>query len=218
MGVYFMKHKEIVAREGWIFVAFFLAATLALFLFTGYWGAVPAIILALFCIYFFRNPERVSVDDAAVIVAPADGRIMDIGPVVEERFIHGPAIRVRIFLSLFNVHINRSPVDAEVVWVQKVAGQFLPAYKPEAGTVNVRNYVGLNARGKKLLLVQITGLVARRLVCWVSPGDSLLRGERFGLIRFGSCTELYLPTDASVEIQAGDKVKGGETVIARFAE
>src|SRR5665647_821916 len=97
-----MNHKETVAREGWIFVAFFLGAALALYLFTGYWGAVPAIIMALFCICFFRNPERVIVDDTAAIVAPADGRIMDIGPVIEERFIHGPAIRVRIFLNLFN--------------------------------------------------------------------------------------------------------------------
>ena len=213
-----MKHNEIVAREGWIFVAFFLAAAAVLYIFTGYWGAVPAVVLALFCIYFFRNPKRIISDDAAAIVAPADGVIMDIEPVMEERFIHGQAIRVRIFLSLFNVHINRSPVDCEVVWVQKVGGKFLPAYKTEAGTVNVRNYLGLNANGQKILLVQITGLVARRLVCWVSPGDLLQRGERFGLIRFGSCTELYLPTDASIEIQAGEKVKGGETVIAKFAE
>lgn len=213
-----MNHNEIVAHEGWIFIVFFLVVSFVLYLFTGYWGAVPAFILALFCVYFFRNPKRVTTTDSDAIVAPADGLIMDIEQVMEERFIHGPAIRVRIFLSLFNVHINRSSVDGEVVWVQKVAGEYLPAYKKEAGTLNVRNYLGLSTHGKKILMVQITGLVARRLVCWVSPGDNLQRGERFGLIRFGSCTELYLPTDVRVEIQAGAKVKGGETVIAKFPE
>ncbi|NLV23018.1 MAG: phosphatidylserine decarboxylase family protein [Syntrophomonadaceae bacterium] len=213
-----MNHNEIVAREGWIFIAFFLGAAAALYYFTGYWGAVPAIILALFCTYFFRNPERTASEEEAIVVSPADGRIMDIEEVAEDRFIHGQAIRVRIFLSLFNVHINRNPVDAEVVWVQKIGSKYLPAYKPEAGTYNVRNYLGLDANGQKILLVQITGLVARRLVCWVSPGDRLQRGERFGLIRFGSCVELYLPTDVDLKVKAGDKVKGGETDIAKLPQ
>lgn len=213
-----MNHNEIVAREGWIFIAFFLGAAAALYYFTGYWGAVPAIILALFCTYFFRNPKRTASEEEAIVVSPADGRIMDIEEVTEDRFIHGQAIRVRIFLSLFNVHINRNPVDAEVVWVQKVGSKYLPAYKPEAGTYNVRNYLGLDANGQKILLVQITGLVARRLVCWVSPGDRMQRGERFGLIRFGSCVELYLPTDVDLKVKAGDKVKGGETDIAKLPQ
>lgn len=213
-----MNHNEIVAREGWIFIAFFLGAAAALYYFTGYWGAVPAIILALFCTYFFRNPERTASEEEAIVVSPADGRIMDIEEVAEDRFIHGQAIRVRIFLSLFNVHINRNPVDAEVVWVQKIGSKYLPAYKPEAGTYNVRNYLGLDANGQKILLVQITGLVARRLVCWVSPGDRLQQGERFGLIRFGSCVELYLPTDVDLKVKAGDKVKGGETDIAKLPQ
>lgn len=211
-----MNHNEIVAREGWIFIAFFFGAAAALYYFFGYWGAVPAVFLALFSTFFFRNPERIINQDEAIVSSPADGRIMDVEEVNEDRFIHGKAIRVRIFLSLFNVHINRSPLDAEVVWVEKTGSKYLAAYKPEAGTYNVRNYLGLNANGQKVLLVQITGLVARRLVCWVNPGDKLQRGERFGLIRFGSCTELYLPTNAIIKVKAGDKVKGGETDIAEL--
>lgn len=211
-----MDHNEIVAREGWIFIAFFAGAAALLYYFTGYWGAVPAIILALFCIYFFRNPERIASEGEKIVTSPADGRIMDIEEVTEDRFIHGKAIRIRIFLSLFNVHINRSPVDGKVVWMQRTGSKYLAAYKPEAADQNVRNYLGLEANGQKILLVQITGLVARRLVCWAAPGDLLQRGERFGLIRFGSCTELYLPTDALIKVKAGDKVKGGETDIAEL--
>ncbi len=213
-----MSHKEIVAHEGWIFIFAFLLIAIPLYYFAGYAGASPAVILALFCIYFFRNPKREIATEAGIVVSPADGRIMDIEKLNEDQYLHAPAIRIRIFLSLFNVHINRCPINGQVDLVQSVPGQFLPAYKTEAGTVNARNYVGLKTKWGKILVVQITGLVARRLVCWVNPGDRLTTGERFGLIRFGSCTELYLPLEAVINVQAGDKVKGGETVIARLSE
>lgn len=213
-----MNHNEIVAREGWIFIIFFLVIGVILFYFWGYWAALPAVILALFCTYFFRNPKRNISEGNSIVSSPADGRIMDVEEVFEDRFMHDQAIRVRIFLSIFNVHVNRSPLDAEIKWVHRTGNQYLPAYKSDAGTLNVRNYLGLNANGQKVLVVQITGIVARRLVCWVKPGDQLQRGERFGLIRFGSCTELYLPTNAIIEVKAGDKVKGGETNIAKLYE
>ncbi len=211
-----MAHQEIIAREGWIFVFFFLLISPILYFYTGYTGASVAIILALFCGFFFRNPVRQVPADQGTVVSPADGRIMDIETVNEDNYLHAPAVRVRIFLSLFNVHINRTPVNGKVEWVNTVPGEFLPAYKTEAGTVNARNYVGLTTEWGKVLVVQITGLVARRLVCWVKPGDSLATGERFGLIRFGSCTELYLPPEAMISVQAGEKVKGGETIIAKL--
>lgn len=213
-----MSHNEIIAREGWIFILFFLVLSVPLYYFTGYAGAVPAVILALFCGFFFRNPKREIVQGNGVVVSPADGRIMDIEKLTEDQYMHTPAIRVRIFLSLFNVHINRCPIKGQVDMVQTIPGQFLPAYKNEAGSVNARNYIGLTTNWGKILVVQITGLVARRLVCWVKPGDLLATGERFGLIRFGSCTELYLPLEANISVQAGDKVKGGKTVIARLPE
>lgn len=213
-----MSHNEIIAREGWIFIIFFLVLSVPLYCFTGYAGAVPAIILALFCGYFFRNPEREIEAGQGVVVSPADGRIMDIEKLNEEQYMQTPVIRVRIFLSLFNVHVNRCPINGQVDMVRTVPGRFLPAYKTEAGTVNARNYVGLTTNWGKILVVQITGIIARRLVCWVNSGDQLATGERFGLIRFGSCTELYLPLEANITVQAGDSVKGGETVIARLPE
>lgn len=211
-------HKEIIAREGWIFVLFFLFVSAILYFFNVYTFAWIALLLTLFCMFFFRNPERQIPTGEGTVVSPADGRIMDIETIDESHYLHQPAIRVRIFLSLFNVHINRMPIDGEIEWVQKVPGQFLPAYKTEAGTVNARNYVGLSTRWGKILVVQITGIVARRLVCWVKPGDHLLTGERFGLIRFGSCTELYLPLESTILVQAGEKVKGGGTIIAKLSE
>ena len=123
---------------------------------------------------------------------------------------------MRIFLSIFNVHINRNPIGGRVEWVQRFTGMYLPAYKDEAGKKNVRNYLGIVTNWGKVLVVQITGFVARRLVCWVREGDTLSTGQRFGLIRFGSCTEVYLPEEVTILVKAGQKVKGGETVIARL--
>ncbi len=213
-----MKHNEIIAREGWIFVFVFILIAIPLYYFAGYAAASPAVLLALFCLFFFRNPRREIPTATGIVVAPADGRIMDIEQINEDQYLHNPTIRVRIFLSLFNVHINRSPIHGQVELVKTVPGQYLAAYKTEAGTVNARNYVVLNTDWGKMLVVQITGMIARRLVCWVKPGDSLATGERFGLIRFGSCTELYMPVDANIKVQAGDRVKGGVTVIAGLSE
>lgn len=211
-----MNHREWVAYEGWIYVAMtgFLAAV-------SFWQSMPITgsilsLVALFCIYFFRNPERRVADEDGAVVSPADGKVMDVTLVEEPLFIKGEAIRVRIFLSLFNVHINRVPMDGEITWVHQVSGQFLPAFREEAGLKNQRNYVGMDTDEGRVLLVQITGLVARRLICWVSEGQTVVRGERFGLIRFGSCTEMYLPVHSDVVVKSGDRVRGGESIIAKF--
>ncbi|CFX44501.1 Phosphatidylserine decarboxylase-related protein [Syntrophomonas zehnderi OL-4] len=211
-------HNEIIAREGWVFVFLFLLVTGIMYYFRAFSGAWLTFILALFCAFFFRNPKRSIPDSIGTVVSPADGRIMDIEKVYEDQYLNQSALRVRIFLSLLNVHINRVPINGEVEWVQRVAGQFLPAYKSEAGTKNARNYIGVATPWGRVLVVQVTGLVARRLVCWVKPGDDLQTGERFGLIRFGSCTELYLPPETTVLVQAGERVKGGETILAKLSE
>lgn len=213
-----MTHNEIIAREGWVFVLFFLIIAALFYFFDIVAGVGIALLLALFCVFFFRNPQRTIPNGKGIVVSPADGRVMDIETLDENNYVHAPAVRVRIFLSLFNVHINRTPIDGQVDWVRTVPGEFLPAWRDEAGTVNARNYIGLATEWGKILVVQITGLVARRLVCWVKSGDRLSTGERFGLIRFGSCTELYLPPESIVLVQAGEKVRGGETIIAKFSE
>jgi phosphatidylserine decarboxylase len=213
-----MTHREIVAREGWPFIAFFMFLAAVLYLTISYIGLAVGLVLTIFCIYFFRNPERIVTGEKGIVVSPADGRVMDVKTVVEENYVHAKTIRVRIFLSIFNVHINRSPIEGQVEWVNRVAGIYLPAYKDEVSERNARNYLGIVTDWGKILVVQITGLIARRLVCWVQPGDTLEIGERFGLIRFGSCTEIYLPEDAIILVQPGQKLKGGETVIARFCK
>ncbi len=211
-----MKHREIVALEGFPFIIFFLFLAIISNLF--HWTiATPFfLILFLFCLFFFRNPERTVPQEDDLIISPADGRIMDIEVVSEDRFLNQDMIRVRIFLNLFNVHINRMPISAKIKRVEREGGIFLPANHNEAGKRNVRNYLLLDSKHGPVVVVQITGLVARRLVCWVKEGDTLPRGERFGLIRFGSCTELYLPVNTNILIKPGERVKGGETTIGQF--
>lgn len=213
-----MKHREIVAREGWVFIAFFGILSVILYLNIGYIGLSIGLVFTIFCIYFFRNPKRNIVGQKGIVVSPADGRVMDVKTVMEENYINAKTIRIRIFLSIFNVHINRSPIEGQVEWVKRVSGIYLPAYKDEVSDKNARNYVGMVTDWGKILVVQITGIIARRLVCWVQAGDTLETGERFGLIRFGSCTEIYLPEDATILVQPGQKLNAGETVIARFCE
>jgi phosphatidylserine decarboxylase len=213
-----MNHREPVAREGWPFIALFAVVAVLLYFIASTTGAIAGLVLTAFGVFFFRNPHRQIMQQRGTVVAPADGRVMDVKSVAEDHYIHDRAIRVRIFLSIFDVHINRMPVAGKVEWVKKVSGLYLPAYKDEAGDKNARNYVGMITEWGKILVVQITGLIARRLVCWVQTGDTLQTGQRFGLIRFGSCTEIYLPEEATILVSPGQKVKGGETVIARFYE
>ena len=211
-----MKHEEIIVREGWMFIA--IPALLSVVCFLLHWiipGLVFAV-LALFCLFFFRNPTRTIPQEAGVVVAPADGRVMDITRMEEPLFMNGEAVRIRIFLSLFNVHINRMPVDGMIEIIQPVSGLYLPAYNVEAGSKSQRNYIGISSDVGRLIVVQITGAIARRLVCWAKVGQYMPRGERFGLIRFGSCTEVYLPSHADIQVAVGDKIRGGNSVIAKF--
>ncbi len=212
-----MSHSEPIAREGWPFIIFFGLLTLVLYLLTLNAAAILGLLLTGFCLFFFRNPERKIPGENGSVVAPADGRIMDIMTITENEYLHTDSIRIRIFLNLFNVHVNRAPLPGRVGWVKKVPGIYLAAYKDEAGLLNARNYVGMDTSWGKILVVQITGLIARRLVCWTQPGDILETGQRFGLIRFGSCTEIYLPVGTEILVSPGQKVKGGESLIARFS-
>lgn len=211
-----MKHKEIIACEGWVFIAVPALLSAACFLMHWKIAGVVLAVLSLFCLFFFRNPERPIPQEAGLAVSPADGRIMDITWVKEPIFINGEAIKIRIFLSLFNVHINRMPVEGMIEIIQHVSGICLPAYNIEAGSKNQRNYIGISSDAGRVIVVQITGIIARRLVCWAVVRQFLSRGERLGLIRFGSCTEVYLPSHADVQVVAGDKVRGGKSVIAKF--
>jgi len=196
-----------------------LILTGAVYFFAGKFLWVIPGAAVLFVLYFFRNPERKAEAGEKELLSPADGKVMWVTEIGEEsEFIQGPALKVTIFLNVFNVHINRSPVEGLVEYVRYREGKFIPAYKSHASEINERNYLGIvtGEERQKVLLVQIVGLVARRIVCWSKAGERLLQGERFGLMRFGSCVEMYVPAGTVLFVKPGDKVKGGLTKLGRL--
>jgi len=207
--------RPIIAREGWPFVGLLAVLTLAALWVHWAVALVPAM-LGLFVLWFFRDPDRPIPTEDRLVVSPADGRVMFVREVEEPRFVGGRAILVSIFLSVFNVHINRAPVAGGVAYREYIPGRFLAAWDESVGEVNERSYVGLEAAGCRILVSQVAGLLARRIITWPRVGDRLERGERFGLIRFGSCTQVWLPLGSEVLVQPGDRVAGGETVIGRL--
>ncbi len=183
-----------------------LGAALAWFL--GPWGALPSVVLALFVLFFFRDPERRPPAGEGLVLSPADGRVTSV-----ERDAQGA--RVTIFLSLFDCHINRAPVAGVVASTRHTPGRFRPAYDPRAGSENERNEVIIRAAGSVYGVTQVAGILARRIVCTKTTGDSVARGERIGLIRFGSRTDLRLPQGVDPLVAEGDRVRGGLTIVAR---
>lgn len=211
-----MPRQMYIAKEGHFFIAMSLAATAI----AGVLGNVPAIVaflsLSSFIAYFFRNPERHVPDMEGLIVAPADGRILSVGRVMAPE-TGAESIRVCTFMSVLNVHVNRFPVKGVVQKAAYHAGQFLVASLDKASEKNERNTLVIEDEcGREVVLVQIAGLIARRIVCYLRDGDMLGRGERFGLIRFGSRVDIYLPVGTGIDVKPGDRVRAGETVIGRF--
>lgn len=211
------RHIYPIAQDGWLYLVVLAAITVGVFLIYPYVAVVPAL-LFLFVAFFFRNPRRKKPQDKDVIVSPADGVILSIDEVEENDYLKGTALRISIFLSVFNVHINRFPVAGSVEYYSYRPGKFLPAFKSHASDINEKNFIGINTGNRKVMVTQVTGFIARRIVCWVDVGDQLERGERFGLIKFGSCTELFLPLDTNLTVGKGDKVRGGETIVGRLPQ
>ena len=173
-------------------------------------------LLLLFTVSFFRDPDRVPPVDPKAIVAPADGTIVEIRTVHEPYFLNGEATMVAIFLSVFDVHVQRAPIDGEIKFVKYNKGKFLDARNMNASLENENRVIGIVAAdGFRVTVRQIAGLIARRIVGWADKGTKLTRGERFGMIRFGSRVELFLPPGIPVTAQVGDYAKGGETILAR---
>jgi len=188
------------------------------------WVQIVLGLLWLCVTLFFRDPERIIPPEGNLLLAPADGKITDIVEVEEDRYIQGPTVRIGIFLSVLDVHINRSPCAGRVEHIHEQAGKCINAMRYEAASKQNRaNSVGLNCGDHpagKVLVKQITGAIARRIVCVVQVGDSLTGGERFGMIKFGSRTELYLPKaeNAQVLVAKGDIVRAGATILVRYSE
>jgi phosphatidylserine decarboxylase len=173
---------------------------------------IPAA-LFLFTLFFFRNPKRNIPGNEQYILSPADGTIMAIDEVIEDRFIKEPAIRISIFLSIFNVHLNRSPLPGTVRYRHYRPGKFIPAFKSHASDINEKNFIGIESDGFKIMVCQITGFIARRIKCWADNGQILQSGEIIGIIKFGSGTEIFIPIGSKINVKKGDKVKAGETIL-----
>lgn len=208
----FCQRFSLTIKLTWHYLAL-LAALFALFYF-----AVPSLSLLpalaiIFVLFFFRNPKRVIPAGEGLVLSPADGVIMEIDTVQEEHFIKDMATRVYIFLSIFDVHLNRSPLPGTVSYRQYRPGQFLPAFKSHASEINEKNFVGVECGGYKILVCQVTGFVARRIKCWVGMGQRLAAGEVYGIIKFGSGTALFLPPGSKLSVKKGDRVRAGETII-----
>jgi phosphatidylserine decarboxylase len=203
-----------IAKEGFIFIGIAGNLILPAALYIGWPGGIFFGVLTLFCTYFFRDPERIIPVEEGMVVSPADGKIVDISSTEEGRFLKKPAIKISIFLDIFNVHVNRSPVVGKVIDIIYNKGRFLAANVPKASLENEQNALILETdSGKKIVCIQIAGLIARRIVCKTKVGETLQRGERFGLIRFGSRVDLYLPVETEIRVSKGDKVLGGESMI-----
>lgn len=215
------KIKSPVVRERFPFLAAATGFTLTVSLFGIAWLTLGAVGAALLIFWFFRDPERTIPPPEAgerLILSPADGRVVGIADSDEPRFLKDRAIKVSIFLSPLNVHVNRIPCSGRIREVAYRPGKFLSAQRDRASFENEQNAVLLETgAGEKIVFVQIAGFLARRIVCWIKPGDPVKQGVRFGMIRFGSRMDLYLPLSTRLRVKAGDRVKGGLSVIGELS-
>jgi phosphatidylserine decarboxylase len=208
------ERKFPVAKEGMIFIIPLGALSLLLWILSFPALAAFCFFLTFFVIYFFRDPERAIPPGEKAILSPADGKVIQVQPCVEDRFLRGPAIKISVFMSVFNVHVNRNPLTARIIDSSYSAGKFFRADLDQASAANERNALLVEtAEGARLVVVQIAGLIARRIVCWVKKGDRVVRGRRFGLIRFGSRLDIYLPPSTQLQVRVGQKTLAGQTIL-----
>jgi phosphatidylserine decarboxylase len=217
------SNRQSIMKRGWIAAEgyrFILASVLLVFLgwaLSWPWLTLAGIVGGVFCAYFFRDPQRSIPEDPAAVVSPADGKVVFLDEVQEDHFLHGPARRVAIFMNVFDVHVNRAPVAGTVAVVRHQPGKFKAAFRQDAARLNEQQATLLNRdQSGQVLVVQIAGLLARRIVGFVKPGQSLARGERLGMICFGSRVDLYLPPEAELLVKVGDRVKAGSSIVARW--
>ena len=203
----------LIAREGWPFLAIAGGVSLLAAYLVGWWS-LPLWLATVFILQFFRDPPREVPDDPRAVVAPADGRIVEVSR-AEDPYLRRQALKVSVFMNVFNVHSNRSPVDGVVKERWYFPGAFVNAALDKASLSNERNALWLRTReGADVTCVQVAGLIARRILCYVGAGAELTRGQRFGFIRFGSRVDVYLPVDAEVKVAIGEKVFAAESVLA----
>jgi phosphatidylserine decarboxylase len=199
---------------GWPFVLGALVIAALVWLLTGPILGVPLLLLSGFLLFFFRDPERVHNEPASAVISPADGKVMVAGAPTGEATPSGRWQQISIFLSPMNVHVNRIPVSGRVTRVEYHPGRFLPAYKRESGDLNERSEVTIDHEGQSIVVRQIVGVLARRVVCRTREGAEVKAGERFGVMKFGSRMDVFVPLDATLHVRVGETVVGGVTVVA----
>lgn len=210
-------HSSYIIGEGLPFIIPLAGATVLAFV-AGFNG-IGLVLLGMtaFVTWFFRNPERSAPENGRLIISPADGRVIRIEEAASDELPGVAFKKISIFMNVFNVHVNRIPCSGEVRFIRYRAGKFLSADLDKASAQNERNIILLRtADGHEMMMVQIAGLIARRIVCWLKEGVQVRRGDRFGLIRFGSRVELFLPIESTILVQTGDKVRAGETPIGEM--
>lgn len=209
-----------IVKEGYPFIASCLALAVLLGAAVNIYAGIVPFILALYFTYFFRNPTRHIEKNDAVILSPADGTVVDVVGLErdEDAFVPGRCNKVVIFMSVFNVHVNRSPMDGAIKLQKYFCGRFRPAYKDEVGFENEHHLIGIENSRLRITVKQIAGILARRIVSWVTLDDELKQGDLYGMIRFGSCLEIVMPADVEVAVTKGEKVTGGRTVTGRIKD
>lgn len=202
-----------IIPDGFFFIIPLAVLAIVLICLKVMWTGIFFLAVALFVMWFFRNPNRVTPEDEKAVISPADGRVIKIEE-VEEEMLKGKAIKVSIFMSVLNVHVNRAPCTGTVKKISYRKGKFFSANLDKASVFNERNSVLIEtADGIQILTIQIAGMIARRIVCWVKEGMEIQKGRRFGLIKFGSRLEVFMPLDSTIHVKVGDKVSAGETRI-----
>lgn len=210
-----MKSPRIpIAKEGYPFILFAAFFTLILSIVACSWAAYLGLAITTFVICFFRDPERFIPTKPNVVVSPADGKIISIEKINDEKYLNQPAFKVCIFMNVFNVHVNRIPFSGNVTKIIHTPGKFYSADSEKGGLLNENcATIVTTDTGDTIAFVQIAGLIARRIINWLEIDDNAVKGERFGLIRFGSRVDIYLPENASIAVEVGRKVCAGETII-----
>ena len=205
----------IIAREGWPFISAGLVLSIIVTACAGWWS-LPFWLFTAFALQFFRDPSRPIPQDADAVLCPADGRIVVVEKVLDP-YRNVEALKISVFMNVFNVHSQRAPIDGTITGVEYNKGKFVNAALDKASTENERNAVLATTRsGREITFVQVAGLVARRILCYIGEGEKVVRGERYGFIRFGSRVDVYLPLDARAEVAIGDKVSASSTILARL--
>ena len=207
-----------IAGEGAPFIALPLLGTLAAAVFSVWWAAAVLALLTLFLVQFFRDPERASAAPAECVLSPADGTVLTVGDAPPGEAAGELSRKIVVFMSVFNCHVNRSPISGTISRYTYTPGKKLAAFSPKASLDNEQNMIDMAGDGRRVVFKQIAGALARRIVFRKKPGDHCARGERVGMIRFGSRVDVFLPAGTTIAVAPGDKVKAGLSILARFPE